>query len=540
MQWDDFRIGPGHQWIEIPWVARRHRLKREDLIEQFGEEIGQAVQLDATTDDDINKMAEHEAEPFKTAEVWEIWCKDSKKVYFICAAYKKSPLKTVDDPLQLKGFFPCPKPLYAIEDVETLVPITLYEQYKEQAEELNRISVRINKIIDALKLRGVYDATIAELSELMRGADNDLIPAQNVAALVERGGLDKVIWTTEALVRAGAQVLAALYQQRDATKQTIYEITGMSDILRGASNPNETATAQQIKSQWGSLRVKRIQADIARYLRDLLRIKAEIISQKFQQQTLAQMTLVQLPTQQEAIMQAMQAQQQGQQFQMPITWEQVMQVMRSDLSRTYRIDVETDSTIAASLEADMQGLREVLTGVVQFIQGIGPAVQAGAMPVEAVKEIIMAVVRRARMGSAVEDALDKMQQPQAQGNPQAAAQTKQLQDQVQQLTQQLQQAQQQAQGKQAELQAKMSIEQMRMQADVQLAQMKEERALQAEQDKLEREAMFAQQKLEFDRWKAQLEADTKIMVAQLSAQTSITTQQIAAEQAFDAVETNDD
>lgn len=540
VQWDDFRIGPGDKWIEVPWVARRHRLKREDLIEQFGHEIGQAVQLDATTDDDINKMAEHEAEPFKTAEVWEIWCKDSKKVYFICAAYKKSPLKTVDDPLQLKGFFPCPKPLYAIEDVETLVPITLYEQYKEQAEELNRISVRINKIIDALKLRGVYDATIAELSELMRGTDNDLIPAQNVSALIERGGLDKVIWTTEALVRAGAQVLAALYQQRDATKQTIYEITGMSDILRGASNPNETATAQQIKSQWGSLRVKRIQADIARYLRDLLRIKAEIISQKFQQQTLAQMTLVQLPTQQEAIMQAVQAQQQGKPFQMPITWEQVMQVMRSDMSRTYRIDVETDSTIAASLEADMQGLREVLTGVVQFIQGIGPAVQAGAMPVEAVKEIIMAVVRRARMGSAVEDALDKMQQPQAQGNPQAAAQTKQLQDQVQQLTQQLQQAQQQAQGKQAELQANMSIEQMRMQADVQLAQMKEERASQAEQAKMEREAMLAQQKLEFDRWKAQLEADTKIMVAQLSAQTSITTQQIAAEQAFDAVETNDD
>ena len=52
--------------------------------------------------------------------------------------------------------------------------------------------------------------------------------------------------------------------------------------------------------------------------------------------------------------------------------------------------------------------------------------------------------------------------------------------------------------------------------------------------------MLAQQKREFDRWKAQLEADTKIMVAQLSAQTSITTQQIAAEQAFDAVETNDD
>lgn len=530
VQWDDFRMGPGKRWEEIGWVAFRHRLTREELANQFGE-VGKLVKLDATGDDDVNKLPEMESEPFKTAEVWEIWDKDGKQVLFISASYKPAPLKEVPDPLQLKGFFPCPRPLYAIEDIESLIPVPLYEQYKEQAEELNRISTRINKIIDALKVRGIYDATISELSEVMRGSDNDLIPAQNVSALLERGGLDKAIWMLP--VDQSAKVLASLYQQRDAVKQTIYEITGMSDILRGASNPNETATAQQIKSQWGSLRVKRMQQDIARYLRDLLRLKAEIISQKFDQKTLAQMTLVQLPTMQEVQAQAMQAQRAGQPFNPPVTWDQVMQVLRSDLSRTYRVDVETDSTIAASLEADMQGLRDVITGVVQFIQGVGPAVQSGAMPIEAVKEIIMAVVRRARMGSAVEDALDKMQQPQAQGNPQQA---QQLQQQVQDLTQQLQQAQQQAQGKQQEIQANMGIEQMRMQSEAHMAQMKAEREAQAEQAKLEREAALAQQQLEFDRWKAQLDSDTKIMIAQLTAQTSITTQQIAAEQSFDRAE----
>lgn len=531
VQWDDFRMGPGKRWEEVTWVAFRHRLAREELVHQFGE-LGKLVKLDATGDDDVNKLPDHQSEPFKTAEVWEIWDKDDKQVLFISASYKPSPLKEVPDPLELKGFFPCPRPLYAIDDVESLLPIPLYEQYKEQAEELNRISTRINKIIDALKVRGIYDATISELSEVMRGSDNDLIPAQNVSALLERGGLEKAIWMLP--VEQSAKVLASLYQQREAVKQTIYEITGMSDILRGASNPNETATAQQIKSQWGSLRVKRMQQDISRYLRDLLRLKAEIISQKFEQKTLEQMTLVQLPTEQQVQMQAMQAQQQGQPFQPPVTWEAVMQVLRSDLSRTYRVDIETDSTIAASLEADMQGLRDVMTGVVQFIQGVGPAVQAGAMPIEAVKEIVMAVVRRARMGSAVEDALDKMQAPQQQGGDPKQAQ--QLQQQVQQLTQQLQQAQQQAQGKQQELQANMSIEQMRMQAEGQMAQMKAEREAQAEQAKLERESALAQQQLEFDRWKAQLDSDTKIMIAQLTAQTSITTQQMAAEQAFDQAE----
>ena len=350
----------------------------------------------------------------------------------------------------------------------------------------------------------------------MRGNDNDLIPAQNVAALRDMGGLDKAIWMLP--VDKAAQVLAVLYAQRDQVKQTIYEITGMGDILRGASNPNETATAQQIKSQWGSLRIRRIQADIARYLRDLIRLKAEIISQKFDPETLKAMTLVQLPSEQDKQQQMMQiqasmqnpqaaqqAQAQMQQLQQQITWEQVIEVMRSDLMRSYRIDVETDSTIAASMESDMNGMREVLTGIVQFIQGIGPAVQVGAVPVEAVKEIVMTVTRRARMGSAVEDAFEKMQSPQkAQGaDPE---QMKQMQQQMQQLQQENQQLKQAQQSEQAKLQAQMQGEQMKIQAGSQVDQLK-----------LQQEAQFAQQQLAFEQWKAELEAQTKIQIAQIQA-----------------------
>lgn len=527
VQWNDFRIGPGKRWEEVCWVAFRHRLSRDELIDQFGEEIGNAVKLDGTTDDDVNKLGEHESEVFKTAEVWEIWNKDDKEVLFISASYKTAPLKTVPDPLELKDFFPCPRPVYAIEDTDSLVPIPLYEQYKEQAEELNRISVRINKIVDALKVRGIFDSTIAELAELMRGADNDLIPAQNVSALIDRGGLEKAIWMLP--IEQSAKVLQQLYQQREAVKQTIYEITGIADILRGESNPNETATAQQIKNQWGSLRIKRMQQDVARYLRDLLRMKAEIISQKFQQSTLAQMTLVQLPTKADVMQQAMLAQQQGQQFQAPITWEDVMQVLRSDMSRTYRIDVETDSTIAASIESDMQGLRDVLGGVVQFIQGIGPAVQLQAIPVEAVKEVVLAVIRRARLGSAVEDAFDKMQQPQSQGNPQ-------MQQQLQQLQQENQQLKQDQQAKQAELHANMALERLRIQGENYQAQMKDDREAQAAQAKLDREAMLAQQQAAFDKWKAELDAQTKIIVAEITAKAQ---SQIAAqrEQQIESVPT---
>ena len=191
IQFDDLRIGPGKVWDEIPWIAFRHRLNRDDLEDKFGN-IGKEIPLDNTDDEDIKSNSNDiVSDIFKTAEIWEIWDKEEKKVLFIAPSYKIKPVQTLDDPLKLIGFWPIPRPLYAIEDSSTLVPQMLFEQYREQAEELNRISKRINKLIEGLKLRGIYDATIVEMSQLMEGDDNDLIASQGVTALIERGGLEK-------------------------------------------------------------------------------------------------------------------------------------------------------------------------------------------------------------------------------------------------------------------------------------------------------------------------------------------------------------
>src|SRR5450830_597180 len=134
------------------------------------------------------------------------------------------------------------------------------------------------------------------------------------------------------------------------------------------------------------------------------------------------MTLVQLPhqAQVDAQMQQMQAQyqqaaqmaqQQGQQPPLPpqmpppITWEAVSEAMRGDATRTYHIDIETDSTLSATQDSDMSGMKELLTGLSQIMSGFGPAVLQGAMSVDVLKELMLAVTRRARMGSAVEDAI---------------------------------------------------------------------------------------------------------------------------------------
>ena len=587
VQYDDFRMGAGKTWEEIQWIAFHHRMTRDDLVDKFGEK-GEKMRLDDTNDEDVNREDESTIDAFKTASVWEIWDKEEKQVIFVSQNCTE-PLKVLEDPLELTSFFPIARPVYAIVDGGTMLPTTLYSQYQEQAEELDKVSTRINKIYDALKVRGIYDSTMSEVSELLKGNDNDLIPAQNAAAWLERGGIEKAIWMMP--IEQAAKVVVILTQQRESCKQVIYEINGLGDILRGQSNASETLGAQQIKAQWGTMRISTLQRELQRYIRDMMRIMAEIISEKFQLDTLQKMTGLNYPTDEQVQQAMMQYQsqmemfnQQAQMAQMqppgqppmggqpppqppqqpvppPYTWESLQKVMKDDCQRTYKIDVETDSTTASTVAEDMKGLTELLSGIVAFVQGVAPAVQMGALPMEAAKEIMMTICRRSKMGSAVEDALDKMKEPQAPQDPNAGAaaaeQAKQQlemrkhQDLLQLKNMELQgQAQlekakldQSAQLEQMKTQATSQSEQMRAAADAQASQAQAQATMEVERFKAELKAQSdemaqrystelemakLEKEQEFERWKAELDASTKILLGQISSKTTMDTAMLTA------------
>jgi len=529
VQWDDFRIGTGKTWGEVQWEAFRHRLTRDELEEQFGD-VGKLVKLDSTDDEDLTAQRdEHLAQSFQTAEVWEVWNKEEREVIFVCQNYKDAPLKCVPDPLGLQGFFPNPRPIYAIEDSTSLVPTVIYDLYKEQAEELNRISARINKLVEGLRNRGIYDASLSEMSEVMKGEDNELVPAQNAVALAERGGLDKFIWMLP--IEQAARVIQALYIQRDQTKQTIYELTGISDIMRSASDPSETFGAQKIKTQWGTQRLQRMQKEVARFIRDIIRLQSELIGEKFAPETLATMTGVKLPHQAEIDQHKQQImtqyQQQAQQAQMtgqqpppppqmppdPITWEAVIQCMRDDKQRTFRVDVETDSTIASTLDDDMSGLTQVLTAVVKVAEGFAPAVQMGVMPMEAVKEIIMTVCRRAKLGNAVEDALDKMSQPKPQEDPNAAKVQADIQKQQMQ-----QQHEQQMAVFQSQIDEKQHQSQLAADAQAEQNSARLTAQLQAHEQQVQAQQNEHQNALESQRAQMQAELDARLEAQRMASE----------------------
>jgi hypothetical protein len=284
VDWQDFRRGPGRRWDEVPWVAFRHRLTREQL-EEINPEVGKELPLDYTPEDTEDR---DNADSFKRATVWEIWCKESGRVKWVAKSYREGYLDEQEPDIKLVDFFPIPRPLYAVEDSGSLVPVDEFQMYKDQAQELDRITLRITRIIEVLKVRGVADAKVSELWNMENAGDGEFVPAENLMALADKGGLAGAIWMYP--VDTIVAVLRELYLQREQIKQTIYEIMGISDILRGATKSAETATAQSIKAQWGSQRLQKRQGEVQRYARDLIRIAVEIMAEKFQPMTLQLMT----------------------------------------------------------------------------------------------------------------------------------------------------------------------------------------------------------------------------------------------------------
>jgi hypothetical protein len=231
----------------------RQMLKERFPEEQFGD-LWKQIPLDASPEDTRTKMMESNP---KRALVYEVWCRTEKKVYWISKSMGKI-LDERDDPLGLEEFFPCPKPLYATLTNESIVPVPDFTLYQDQANELDTLADRQKGLIDALKVRGFYDAANPDLNRLFTEGDNNtLIPVKNYSSFAEKGGMGGAVEFVDLSNIANA--LNVAYTAMAQVKQQVYDITGISDILRGSSVASETATAQQIKGQYATLRLKTYQ-----------------------------------------------------------------------------------------------------------------------------------------------------------------------------------------------------------------------------------------------------------------------------------------
>jgi len=443
LQWEDFRVSPARAWGDKRWIARRHLLDKDELEDAFPEKADD-IPLDwrpegAEKDDENDDQRSR-------ATLWEIWVEDDRKRVWVAEGFPEI-LSEEDDPYGLEGFYPVPEPLYSVQPNGSLVPIPEYTLYQDQASELDEITARINRLTKAIKRRGLYNGQVKDLAQLFDSDDNEFVPVDDFATLMDKGGLAGAYLTED--VRPIVEVVASLYQARSQVLDEIYQITGISELLRGVAQEGETATSARIRGSFGSLRLKERQQHVQRFIRDLYRLKAEVMAEHFEPQILQQMTGL------------------------PVD-EQVMQILRTDKLRSYAVDIETDSTVFEDAEAEKQAVTELLQAVSQFMGVWGPMVGAQPTLAPLAMEMIKMAVRRFKAGRQIEDVLDQT----AQAIMQTVSQPKGPDPKVAQAQAEMQMKMQAAQAQMAmkgqETQARMALEGQKAEMDVQLEARKQD------------------------------------------------------------------
>lgn len=388
--WDDYLESPARCAEDVWWKGYRHAMTRDDLREN-GFANPEAIPLNWQPNIEGRKDV---PDDLKRAEVWEIWHRTKRERVWVVKGHP-TVLRTDEDPYGLEDFYPGPDSFRSVDDTETRVPRPEFLLYKDQADDLDEITARISRLTKALKRRGIYDAAFKELSRLRNAADNEFIPVEKYAALAEKGGLSKAFESED--ISIISKTLLDLMNQQDSLVQKIYEITGISDVIRGATDPQETLGAQNLKAQFGSQRLKRRQRGVQKWIRDLYRIKAEIIAEHFEPNVLQEMTGIEITP-------------------------EIMQILRSDKTRCYNIDIETDSTIFEDTVAERQAITETLKGITEFVVAWAPIVAQQPALLNLCFELLSMAVRTLKVNRVIEDAIEEAKQQLQQAAQQAAMQ----------------------------------------------------------------------------------------------------------------------
>lgn len=502
VHWRDFGHTYARTWEEVTAVWRKVYMNRNALVERFGEELGYAIPLDSKPEQNVKDYDKSSYEA-NQACIYEIWDKETGKVLWISKSLGKV-LDEKDDPLELEGFFPCPKPLYSTLTTDNLEPIPDFTMYQDQARELDTLADRIDGLINALKVRGVYDASNSELQRLFsEGENNTLIPVKNWQAFAEKQGMRGAIDLVD--IAPFAVALQQCYQAMEQVKGQIYELIGIADIQRGQTDPNETLGAQIIKSNNAAGRLKTMQHNVVDFATKLLQFKAQIICKHFTPESILKMSAADQMSEQDKIL-------------IP----QAIAMLKDPNVGNFRVEVTSDSMIFQDEQQEKADRMQFLQMAGGFFQNIVPLGQTAPELVPIAMEMLKFATTAFKAGKQLEGQIDetanKLAELAKQPRPPAP-------------NPELLKIQAQSQARQAEIQMQAQIEQQKLQMEMQAEANKQEMQARENQyrNQLEHERAMADKQAEIALEKAKIEAEKSkdLLLAYVDNATKIETARIS-------------
>lgn len=392
IHWEDFLWSPARVWEDVRWVARQAHMTKEKAVARFGEDKAERLSY-SDKFENVDRVGAQDSTPVRrpeaTTSVWEIWNKPNRMVYWVSVTDADYLLDRKDDPLGLTDFFPCPKPLTATNSTSNMVPRPDYYMTKDQYEEIDTLNTRINWLVKACKAAGVYDKNAEGIQRLFQqGTENSLIPVDNWAMFAERGGVQgQIDWIP---IEQIVKTIDTLSAYRDTLIQQLYELTGISDIMRGATNARETLGAQQLKAQYGSVRLQYVQGTIAEFVQEAMRIKAEIIAKHFQPETMIKKSLIQFtPAVDHQLIQP------------------AIQLIQNTPVASYHLEVEADDMSIPDYAVERSARIEYITAVGQLMSQAWQAIDAEPRFAPLVLQMLQWTAAGFKNGRQLEGVLDQ-------------------------------------------------------------------------------------------------------------------------------------
>jgi len=495
--WEDELWSPARIYSEIWWRSFRSYLTERELKKRFPDAPTESIAF--TSSGPLPKDGSQKV-PKNKAEVWEIWDK-SRRMVFWWVEGAGTILDMQEDPLELEGFFPSPPPMAANLTTSQFLPKSDYDIAADLYLQIDELEARIALLTEACKCVGVYDKSSNEIKRIFNeGVENDLIPVENWAKFKEGGGVAGAIeWVP---IKEVAEVITILTAQQAQKIQQLQQITGMSDVMRGAASARTervSATADKLETQFGSIRIEALQNEFARWVTDTQSLKVEIISKIYQPYCIRQQSNIDLTPDAKT----------------PGLIDAAIQLIKDCEQAKWRIVVRPETLAIADYAQLKQDRSDFLFGLAQFMQSAAPLLQLSPMALPTLMELLKWFLAGFRGSNEVEGILDAAiakfeKQPPKQDKPDPAVEKAKAEMQLKQ-----QEHQQKMQQNQQEFQAELAMRRQEMQQDQQLfvqqlAQQREEHMLEMRKLQGELIAAFKEQQAQFAFNTAERDHDLKI------------------------------
>ncbi len=359
------------------------------------------------------------------------------------------------------------------------MPIPDYVIAQDLYLEIDKLETRISLITEAVKVVGVYNSSEDGIKRMMTEAvENDLIPVNQWAAFAEKGGIQGAIdWMPIAEI---ADVLSKLVERRNDVKALLYEINGISDIMRGAQAAGGavSATERALEARFSSVRIQALQDEFAKYATDLIRLRAEVVAKHFQPESIVKQSNVEFLPDKDLIQPA-------------------LNLIKNDPRLIWRIQVKPESVAMVDYAQLKQERTDYITALATYFQSAAPLIQLEPEVTPVLLELLKWGMAGFKGSNEVEGILDQA---------------------IQQM--------QQAKSKGGEENKEPSPEQIKAEA--------EQRKIQAEQQKQKVDQDFEREKWQYDQKFAQMEARLNSM--EIKAKLDADLQKEAAQASFNIQE----